>query len=235
MSIIGMQEKTGRGQEGICMRKRNVYKDIVCIAVGCLLLVLAVWAGDFWMRQQKSYEILIQSQSELTKGIVEELGKIEGLYGFTAVSSCDVKIRLEEYALEASLTGIDVSSYPLKWKSAREEISLGNTPILFFGQESFAAFTDSNGNGPGRSRIAEWVRDYQDLQLTVAGEDGRERSAKIGGIVETPSSGIYIGDKQMAALYGASARVSGGCARIQGYRNMQKAKELLSGAGFEAE
>ncbi len=217
------------------MEKRNIYKDIVFIAVGCLLLILAVRAGDFCIQQQRSYEIFLQSQSELSEEIVKEIGKIEGLYGFSPISSCNVKIRLQEYALETSLAGIDIGGYPLKWKTAQEEISLANTPILFFGQEAFAAFTDNNGNGPGKSRIAEWVEKYQELQLTVADEHGRERSAKIGGIVEEPSSGIYIGQSQMEGLYSASAKTTGGCAKIQGERNMQKAKEILSGAGFQVE
>lgn len=217
------------------MGKRNIYKDIVFIAVGCLFLMLTVRAGDFWMQQQRSYEIILQSQSELTEEIVEEIGKIEGIYGFTPISSCNVKIRLQEYALETSLAGIEISNYPLKWKAAQEEISLANTPILFFGQEAFASFTDNNGNGPGKSRIAEWVEKYQELQLTVTDEHGRERRAQIGGIVEEPSSGIYIGQSQMQGLYRASAKTSGGCAKIQGERNMQKAKEILSGAGFLVE
>lgn len=217
------------------MGKRNIYKDLVFIAVGCLLLMLTVRAGDFWMRQQRPYEIILQSQSELTEEMVKEIGKIEGLYGFTPISSCNVKIRLQEYALETSLAGIEISNYPLEWKAAQEEISLANTPILFLGQESFASFIDSNGNGPGKSRIAEWIEKYQELQLTVTDEHGRERSAKIGGIVQEPSSGIYIGQGQMQGLYSASAKITGGCAKIQGERNMQKAKEILSGAGFQVE
>lgn len=217
------------------MGKRNIYKDIVFIAVGCLFFMLAVCAGNFWMQQQRSYEIFLQSQSELTEDIVKEIGKIEGLYEFTPISFCNVKIRLQEYALETSLAGVDVSNYPLKWKAAQEEISLANTPILFFGEESFASFADNNGNGPGKSRIAEWIEKYRELQLTVADEQGRERRARIGGIVKEPSSGIYIGQSQMEGLYSASAKTIGGCATIQGERNMQKAKEILSGAGFQVE
>lgn len=217
------------------MGKRNIYKDIVFIAVGCLLLILAARVGDFCRQQQRTYEIILQSQSELTEDIVKGISKIEGLYGFAPISSCNVKIRLQEYALETSLSGIDISNYPLKWKSAQEEISLANTPILFFGEESFDAFVDNNGNGPGKSRIAGWVEKYQGLQLTVADENGRERSAKIGGILQEPSSGIYIGQSQMEGLYSVSAKTTGGCAKIQGERNMQKAKEILTGAGFQVE
>ncbi len=217
------------------MGKRNIYKDIVCIAASCLLIMLAVHAGNFWMQQRKSYEVILQSQSELTEDVVKEIGKLEGVYGFVPNSSCNVNIRLQEYVLETTLIGVDVSSYPLKWKAAQEEICLANTPILFFGQESFVAFADNNGNNPGRSRIVEWIEKYQDLQLTVTGEDGRERSAKIGGIVEEPSSGIYMGQSQMAGLYGTAVQTTGGCAMIQGERNMQSAKEILSQAGFQVE
>lgn len=217
------------------MGKRNIYKDIVCIAVGGILIMLAVHAGSFWMQQRKTCEAILQSQSELTEHVVKEIGKLEGVYGFVPTSTCNVKIRLQEYVLETTLTGVDVSNYPLKWKAAQEEIRLANTPVLFFGQESFAAFADNNGNNPGRSRIAEWIEKYQELQLTVTGEDGRERGAKIGGIVEEPSSGIYMGQSQMAGLYGAAMQTTGGCVKIRGESNLQSAKEILSQAGFQIE
>lgn len=217
------------------MRKRNIYKDIVFLAIGCAVIFLTIQAVGFWFRQQETYDVILQSQTELTEDIVKEIGKIEGLYQFTPLLSGSVTVRLEEYTLEAALTGIDFEGYPLLWKSAQGQMVLGNTPFLFFGQETFASFADSNGNAPGKSRIAKWVENYQELELTVADESGKERGAKIGGIVEKPESGIFMERKQMQKIYGESAKVSGGCAKVQGEQNAEKARELLSGAGFMTE
>ncbi len=217
------------------MKERNIYKEIVFGAMGCMLIALAVQAVKFWLAQQKVYEIMIQSQTELTEGTVKELAKIEGLYQFNPMSSCQVTLRLDEYTLEATLTGIEIDRYPLSFQAAQEEIVLGNTPVLFLGKEAFAAFVDSNGNGPGKSRIAQWTEKYQDLELAIADEGGKGRGAKIGGILAQPVAGIYIDGKQMQSLYGEFAETYGGCAKIQGRRNMEKAQEILSGAGFRVE
>lgn len=217
------------------MKERNIYKNIVFGAMGCMIIVLAVRAANLWLQQQKTYEIIIQSQAELTEDTVKELAKIEGLYQFAPMYSCQVTLRLDEYTLEATLAGVEIGSYPFIFQAAQEEINLGNTPVLFWGKESFAAFADSNGNGPGKSRIAQWTEKYQDLELSVADEGGKERGGKIGGILEQPSSGIYMDGKQMQGLYGGYAKTYGGCAKIQGSRNLQKAQDILSGAGFQVE
>lgn len=216
------------------MRNRNIYKDIVFLAAGGIITALLVWAGMFWIQQQKSYDLTIQSQAELTEEVVKQLAKIEGLYQFIPSLTCNVTLRLDEYTMETSLIGVEIEQYPIKWKSAQEEIVLGNSPVLFFGQEAFESFADDNGNAPGRSKISDWVENYQDLELAVTDERGRERRGSIGGILEQPSSGIYISGNQMQEIY-ASSRITGGSAKIQGYRNMQKARELLSGVGFQVE
>lgn len=217
------------------MRDRNIYKDIVVLAVCCLFVTLIVYGVNVWMRQQKSYEISVQSEMELTEDIVKEIGKLEGLYAFVPASSCNVKLCLEEYTLETQVLGIDLGSYPLKWKQAQEEITLGNTSVLFFGQEIFSAFVDDHGNSPGKSEIAQWMEQYPELELTVIDDKDREHGAKVGGILEEPSTGVYMSRNQMQEIYSASTKTTGGLAKIRGERNMQKAKELLSNAGFQVE
>lgn len=217
------------------MRKRNIYKDIVFLVIGCAFVFWSVQGIGFWFRQQETYDIVLQSQGELTEDTIKEMGKIEGLYQFTPLLSCNVTVRLQEYTWETALTGIDMQSYPLNWKAVQEEMVLGNTPFLLFGEEAFASFADSNGNAPGKSRIEKWVETYRELELTVTDESGRERGAKIGGILEKPASGVFMQQKQMQEIYGESAKATGGCAKVQGEQNAQKARELLSGAGFMTE
>ena len=217
------------------MKNRNIYKDIVFLAIGCMMTAFLVWAGNFWLQQQKTYEIIIRSQEELTEEIVTELSKIEGLYQFTPSASCHVTLKLDEYTLETSVTGVVFEHYPVEWSSVQKEIVLGGSPVLFFGEEAFASFADDNGNAPGRGRISSWTEKFQELELTVTDESGRERRARIGGVLKTPSSGIFMSMSQMQEIYASSTSISGGSAKIQGCCNLKKAQEILSGAGFQVE
>ncbi len=214
------------------MKKRNLYKDIVMLAAGVLCLWLSLRGVDFWLRQQRDYEISIRLEAGLTEEVVKEIGKIEGVRAFAPFLSCNIRLRLQEYTLETQVLGIDLDSYPLKWKQAQEEITLGNTVVLFVGREAFSSLADDHGNSPGKSEIAQWMEQYQELELTLTDDKGRERKANIGGIVEEPSTGLYMSGEQMQELYPAFARKNGGCVKIRGEKNMQKAKEILSGAGF---
>lgn len=217
------------------MRKRNLYKDIVMLALGILCFWALVRGVDFWIRQQKSYGISIQSEAELTEDIVKEIAKIEGVYAFLPISSCSVRLRLQAYTLETQVLGVDLYNYPFQWKQAQEEITLGNTVVLFVGQETFSGFADDHGNHPGKSEIAQWMEQYQELELTVTDDKGRERKAYIGGMIEEPSSGLYMSEDQMQELYPLSFKRTAGHMKICGEKNMQKAKERLSEAGFQVE
>ena len=194
------------------MRKRNVYKNIVFFAVGLVFIIQIVNFIDFWMKQQKSYDLKLQSESELSEAIVKEMKKINGLYQFTPAYTCNLSFQLEEYTMDSNLTGIDLEDYSLQWKSLQQEIILANTPILFFGKDVFASFVDNNGNGPGRSQIAEWMERYQELELTITDGKGQTVKGKISGILKEPAQEIYMGQQ-----------------------NMKQAQELLSAAGFVAE
>ena len=54
-------------------------------------------------------------------------------------------IRLGNYILETNLTVADIEDYPLEWKVVDEKIVLGNTPVLFMGEDSFFGFIDQYG------------------------------------------------------------------------------------------
>ncbi len=57
------------------MRSHNIYKDIVFFAVGLVFIIQIVNFIDFWMKQQKSYDLKLQSESELSEAIVKEMKK----------------------------------------------------------------------------------------------------------------------------------------------------------------
>ncbi len=215
------------------MGKRNRYKDIVFCLLGiAMVFLLATW-GEFWMQQQKSFAFIIQADTQLQESVIQELDKIEGLYEFIPFSSCRVTIKLEEYTLDAVVTGIDLERYPLKWKDVQGEISMGNTPLFFWGKDSFSLFVDSYGNSPGKSQISEWMGKYQELQVSAANEKGQTWIGRISGILTMPSEGIYMDRSQMQKIFYQEAATNGGCVKIVGQQNMQNAKDILSAGGFE--
>lgn len=217
------------------MRKRNVYKDIVFFVLTCFSIIQSVNLVNFWMQQQKSYNLVLQSESELSEAIVKEMEKITGLYQFTPTCSCNLSFKLEEYTMDNGLTGIELDDYPLQWKSLQEKTVLGNTLILFLGKDVFASFVDSNGNSPGRSQTAEWIERYQELELAVTDQKGQTWTGKISGILKKPAEGIYMDMGQMQEIFQKSAKTTGGLAKIQGHQNMKQAQEILSAAGFASE
>lgn len=217
------------------MKKRNIYKDIVSLALGCILIVWTAQGLNFWKQQQKTFTFQIQSQTEITNAMVKELEKLNGLYEFTPTASCNVTVQLEEYTMETVLTGIELTAFPLKWKSAQQEIRKGASPVLFIGKEAFQGFADVNGNPPGKSQILEWISRYQELEIRMTQESGQELRGKISGILEKPSAGIYMDEGQMQEIYGTFARITGGVLKIQGKQNMEKAREVLESSGFLVE
>lgn len=214
------------------MRERNIYKNIVYLALGCILITWLSKGIHFWKQQQKTFVCVVQSETGLTESVVKEMEKITGLYEFIPISFCTVSVRLEEYTMETELTGIDLASYPLQWKEAEPELKRGGAPLLFFGKDAFQGFVDSNGNGPGKSQILEWIDRYQELELCLTEENGQIKKGKIAGILEDPGSGIYMDRLQMQELYGTFADTKGGCMKIQGQRNLERAKESLEQGGF---
>ena len=217
------------------MGNRNIYKDIVFFVVGCLMVAGVSRGIQFWNQEQKTYEFTIKSSSELTESVVRELEKITGLYEFTPVSECGITLKLQEYTMEAEVSGISLECYSLKWKSAEEEMKVGNTPILFFGEESFRGFVDIYGNAPGKSQISEWIRHYQELEVALFYQEKQIGKGKISGILKEPATGIYMDRKQMQKLYQNFCKTTGGCIKVQGNGNFQQAKKILMQAGFQME
>lgn len=217
------------------MENRNIYKDMVIVTVLCVLAVLLVRIGKAYMQEQKSYGFTIQSEKELTQEVVKEFQNISGICQFEPADTVQVTIRLQEYTMEADLTGVDLKEYPLKWEEAEEKTVLGNTSALFFGKNSFQSFIDKNGRSPGKNQIKTWIRQYPEISLTITDETGRVRKAKISGILKESGNRIYMANTQMKEIFADSAHTTGGYMEIYGYQNSKKAKELLESSGFTVE
>ncbi len=217
------------------MKKRNIYKDIVFLALGLLMVLWTAQGVEFWKQQQETFTFHIQSQTELTESVTEELEKIAGLYEFMPTAVCSMTLKLEEYTMEAQITGIDLKSYPLNFNCVQEKFERGSAPVLFFGRDTFQGFTDINGNMPGQSQISEWSESYQELEVYLTQESGQELRGRICGILKEPSAGIYMDGEQMREVYGKSAKITGGVVKIKGKQKMEHAAEILKDSGFAVE
>lgn len=214
------------------MKNRNVYKDIVMLVAMCGVLFLIIRIGNAWYMEQKSYGFTVSGETELTEAIIAEMKNIKGICRFELVESITVTIELEGYTCSTELKGIDLENYPLKWKEAQESFSMGNTPILFIGKDSFAQFLDRNQHSPGSSEIKKWIETYEKLSVKITDPSGTVRNARIAGIVEEPENIICIEQSQMELFWGKNYQVKEGYMEITGYQNMKKAREILEGAGF---
>lgn len=128
------------------MKKRNIYKDIVVFAVLCITIFFLMRFVKEYQKEEKSYGFTLMSEGSIQPDVVKEFEKIKGLIRFEPYAEVPVTIRIGSYTLETNLMVADIEDYPLEWKTADEEIILGNTSVLFFGEDSFSGFTDWYGN-----------------------------------------------------------------------------------------
>ena len=219
------------------MRERNFYKGIVWTLAFCLLVAAVVRRGGDYAKERTTYGFLIQAKEELTADIVEEFRKLSGIRRFTPTDTAAVTIRIGTYAMETDMMGIDFETYPVKWERLSEEAErgAGNVPLLFFGKDAFFSLVDSNGYAPLKRQVEKWMNAYQALDVTVADENGRERKAKICGILERPGSGVCMEKRQMKEAFGGCVHTAGGFLAIDGCKNTETARGLLEDAGFVVE
>ena len=223
------------------MKKHNIYKYIVWIFLFCFLVSKGIGWGRDYAEEQKTYGFHIQADDDLTADIIDEFRKISGILSFDPADTAAVTIELGNYTLQTEMIGFDLNAYPLKWKqlsggsksgTATAAISMGNTPVLFFGAEVFSSFADRSGYPPLKSQVEKWMDQYQTLELTVMDESGRERKAKICGILSWPEDKVCMDKSQMKDVFGSFSHTDGGFLKIYGHTNMENACELLENAGF---
>ncbi|MDQ9827115.1 hypothetical protein RFZ44_28035, partial [Acinetobacter sp. 163] len=76
------------------------------------------------------------------EAFLEEISKAEGFLSVSPVYEIPVKLRWEDYTMDATFTAVDMKEFQMTG-NAPEEISLGNTPALFIGKDALNGLTDS--------------------------------------------------------------------------------------------
>lgn len=217
------------------MKGRNLYKDIVITAMICLLFLFAKNQIKSWMREQKTYGFYLQTNVNLTSDIVKEFQKFFGICQFEAIESTTVLIYLDEFSMETEVIGLNLEKYPLQWKDVEQKMPLGNTAVLFLGTESFFSFSDQNGVAPTKSKIEEWMSQYQKLEVTIADQNGNKKKAKICGILKEPDNKVCMDKRQIQQLFADTICIKSGYMEVYGYQNTKDAQETLESSGFMIE
>lgn len=220
------------------MKERNIYKDIVWAVLFCIIAAAAARWGREYARENRAYGFRIQAAEDLKTEIVEEFRKISGFCRFLPAKTAWVTIQIDTYTMQTEVIGVDIRQYPVKWEKmsgAQEEITVGNTPLLFFGKDAFTALEDQMGYAPLESKIEQWIQEYPTLTVSMTDENGQKRTAKICGILSQPENKIYMDHRQMREVFGTASHCNGGFLEIYGYKNTKKARGLLEDAGFITE
>lgn len=214
------------------MKERNYYKGIVWFLAICALAAALAGQARAYGKTRERCGICIQTEGALANDTAKQLRRLKGILRFEPFDTARVTIRLREYVLETELAGVDLECYPLRYQCAQDTVTICNTPQLLFGKDMFSMFADQNGRAPGASQIQAWIGQYRSLELVVTDENGRERKAKVCGILKSPADMVCMEKGQMEELFGKFARPSGGFLEIRGRANMEKARKLLEEAGF---
>lgn len=171
------------------------------------LLVFALIFGLQMIREfsegKASYQSVVSLEGlEWGEELTAELQKIPGIRSLTPAIRIPVKLRAEDYTMEAALTGVELDELE-KQVSRSREVPLGNTPVLLLGEESLGAMADGNGHTASEEKQEELLERYGEInwQYCLAGE-GEEnwRPCLVAGTLSSPADGIYMTYSQAGML-----------------------------------
>ena len=217
------------------MEGRNRYKDLVMGLLAAAFAIAAIWQAEDFFKEHRAYEFFVWEDESLSKETVEQFQKLSGIQSFLPIGRTSVTLKLGTYVVETELTGIELTKCRFQWETPPKEAALSHTPALFLGKELFFGFSDPNGFPPTKGQVEQWIAEYETLALTVTDEGGRERKATVCGILKQPEAAAYMEKGQMEDIFSRRIRTTGGRMKIYGFRNMEKAREILEAAGFQVE
>lgn len=173
------------------------------------LLVFVLTFGMQMIREFSEGKALYQSVVSLDglewgEKLTAELQKIPGIRSLTPAIRIPVKLRAEDYTMEAALTGVELDELE-KQVSRSSEVPIGNTPVLLLGEESLGAMADGNGHTASGEKQEEFLERYGEInwQYCLAGEgEGEEnwRPCLVAGTLSSPADGIYMTYSQAGIL-----------------------------------
>lgn len=187
------------------------------MAVSVLYLGGQLIYGEIQSRKVHQ-EIVELGELSYDEAFLEEISKAEGFLSVSPVYEIPVKLRWEDYTMDATFTAVDMKEFHMTG-NAPEEISLGNTPVLFIGKDALNGLTDSYGHTISQNGLKKLKASSEELEYCLQEESaaGAQASTAQGsrgndseiwlwrpciavGDLTSPSDGIYIPITQTSAL-----------------------------------
>ena len=191
------------------------------MAVSVLYLGGQLIYGEIQSRKVHQ-EIVELGELSYDEAFLDEISKAEGFLSVSPVYEIPVKLRWEAYTMDAIFTAVDMKEFQMTG-NAPEEISLGNTPVLFIGKDALNGLTDSYGHTISQNGLKKLKASSEELEYCLQEESaagvggGAQASTAQGsrgndseiwlwrpciavGDLISPSDGIYIPITQTPAL-----------------------------------
>ena len=185
---------------------------------------------------KKPYQSVVSLEGlEWGEEFVAELKKIPGLHSLAPAVEIPVRLRAEDYTMDAVWTGVELDGLEMQVSRSRE-VPLGSTPVLLLGEGSLAAMTDRNGHGASEEKQKELLERYgeRNWEYCLSGDGGEAESWKpclVAAVLSSPADGIYMAYSQAEMLAGKK-ETDRFLLTIQGKGNYERALGLFQESSF---
>ena len=186
--------------------------------------------------EKKPYQSVVSLGGlEWGEEFTAELNKIPGLDSLTPAVEIPVRLRADDYTMDATLTGVELDGLEMQVSRSRE-VPLGNTPVLLLGEESLAAMTDQNGHAASEEKQKELLERYgeMDWQYCLMGEGEEEENWKpclVAATLSSPADGIYVSYSQ-AEILAETKETDQFLLTIRGKENYERALGIFQESSF---
>lgn len=196
---------------------------LLLLGMGVLVLYLGGRLGWEEVQGQKQHQKMLDlGEISYDERFLEEIQKMEGFLSVSPVYEIPVRLRWGDYTTDTTFTAVDMEEFQMTG-NAPEEISLGNTPVLFMGKDALNGLTDSNGHTISQKGLKKLKASSEELEYclqeeiaagigagsqasTAQGSSGNDSEIQLWlpciavGDLTSPSDGIYIPITQISAL-----------------------------------
>lgn len=223
------------------MKRRNPVFQAAVVLLCLLILGISFVLYKAELSEQLVFQEMVSlGNMKYDEAFLKEAEKIPGIQSISGVKEIPVSLKIGAYTADITVNILDFSGFTIKTKSPGT-LKLGSTPVFLLGKDSLKDFSDQNGHFLSEKEQKKLLRQYENLDITYSrpsGETASQRSVSavkwhpcsIGAILETPSEGIYLSDKQESILTGKSENfpVSKVLLKVKGKNNLEKALGYFS-------
>ena len=215
----------------------NVAFRVFAGVLSLLLLIFGIRTARRFHGDKMLYQSVVSLEGlEYGEDFEAEVKGIPGICSFIPVIEVPIRLKVEEYRMDATLVGVELDRLE-KQVSRSWETPLGNTAVFLLGEESLTAMTDQNGHGISEEKKKELLERYKELdwQYCMSEEDEENwKPCLIAGILSLPAGNIYIPYSQAEGIMG-TGETSKFLLTIRGEENYEKALGYFGAGSAQSE